>query len=160
MNIGGIMSKKEKGIFITRAILWCIFSCVIPVCFIGWRYDLFKKAGTLQLSGWGLIGIIIIFAFIYVLVKYIRAGFVEWSLTKQIVNGVIKVVFPLGVLFAISLSLRNNLDVFIQAVGCTLLSEIIAIPINPFPEWVWNKTKGRFESAVDFIADKLNKKGE
>ena len=149
------MTKEEKKIFIVRAILWSMFACFIPVTFIGWRYDLFKKVGSLQLSGWGLIAIVIIFVFLYVVVKYVRAGFVEWSMLKQIINGVVKVVIPLGALLAICIGLRNSLDVFIQALSYVLISEVIAIPINPFPEWVWKKSQGRFESAVDFVAEKL-----
>lgn len=150
-----LQKEKEKRIFAIRIALWTLFSCVIPVCFIGWRYDLFRKAGSLQLSGWGLIGVIIVFVFVYVVVKYIRAGFVEWSMVKQIINGVVKVLLPLGAILAIAVSIRNNLDAFIQALSCVLVCEVIAIPINPFPEWVWKKSQGRFESAVDFVADKL-----
>lgn len=147
--------EKDLKVFWARVALWSLFSCIIPVCFIGWRYDLFKKVGSLQLSGWGLIAIVIVFVFLYAVTKYIRAGFVEWSMTKQIVNGIVKIVLPLGALLAVCIALRNSLDVFIQALGCTLVSEVIALPLNPFPEWVWKKSQGRFESAVDFMADRL-----
>lgn len=154
-----IEKEKELKIFWVRAILWSVFACFIPVAFIGWRYDLFKKVGSLQLSGWGLIAIVIIFVFLYVVVKYIRAGFTEWSMTKQIVNGVVKVLLPLGAVLAVAIAVRNNLDVFIQALSCVLMSEVIAIPINPFPEWVWKKTKGRFGSAVDYMVDRFYNRG-
>lgn len=155
-----LQRDKERKIFMVRAILWALFSCAIPVGFIGWRYDLFRQAGSLQLSGWGLIGTIIIIIFLYVVVKYVRAGFVEWSLTKQIIDGVVKIILPIGAILAVTISIRNNLDVFIQSVSCALISEVIAIPLNPFPEWVWKKTKGRFESAVDFVADRFYNKKE
>lgn len=156
-----IEKEKELKIFWVRAILWSMFACFIPVGFIGWRYDLFKKVGSLQLSGWGLIAIVIIFALLYVVVKYIRAGLVEWSMTKQIVNGVVKVLLPLGAVLAVAIAIRNSLDVFIQALSCVLMSEVVAIPINPFPEWVWEKSKGRFEGMVELVADKFyNKKEE
>lgn len=151
--------NNEKTIFIVRIILWSLFACVIPVVFIGWRYSLFEKVGGLQLSGWGLIAIIIIFVFLYVIVKYIRAGFIEWSMTKQIINGICRVVIPLGALLAICISLRNSLDIFIQALTRVLFSEIIAIPLNPFPEWVWKKSQGRFENTIDFVANRFYNKG-
>ena len=154
------MTKEEKEVFWVRAIIWALFACVIPVAFIGWRYDLFKKASSLQLSGWGLIGVVIVFVFLYVVVKYVRAGFPEWSMTKQIVNGIVKVVLPLGALLAICIGLRNNIDTFIQALSCVLISEVIAIPVNPFPEWVWKKSKGRFEGLMDFMADRFYNKNE
>lgn len=152
--------KKKKKIFIIRVILWTIFACGIPVGFIGWRYKLFDKVGKLQLSGWGIIAIIILLVFLYILIKYIKAGFVEWSMLRQIVDGVAKVIFPLGALLAICISLRNSVDIFIQALSCVLLSEVIAIPINPFPEWIWKKSKGRFEGMVDFVATKFYNKGK
>lgn len=150
--------KDSKKIFLTRAIAWAILACGAPVAFIGWRYDLFRKVGTLQLSGWGMIALIIAFAFIRVLVGYIRAGFVGWSMTKQIVEGIIKVLLPLGVLYALCIGIRANLDYFIQALGCVILCEAAAIPVNPFPEWVWKKSSGRFESMIDMIASRANNK--
>lgn len=156
-----IAAEKQRKIFIFRALLWSIFSCVMPVLFIGWRYDLFKKVGSLQLSGWGLFAIVIVFVFLYVLVKYIKAGLVEWSMTKQVINGVTKVIIPLGVVLAVCVGIRNSLDYFIQVLGCTIIFETIAVPLNPFPKWVYEKTKGRFESVVDYIVDQKNKtKGE
>lgn len=150
---------KEQKIFAIKVIVWSLFSCFIPVAFIGWRYDLFKKAGELSLSGWGLFAIVIIAIFLYVVIKYIKAGFTEWSMTKQIISGIIKVLLPLGASLAVVVSIRANLDYFIQALSCVLMCEVIAIPVNPFPEWVWKKSQGRFESAVDFIANKIyNKK--
>ena len=150
--------QKEKRIFIIRAIVWGILACGLPVAFIAWRYDLFRKAGDVQLSGLGIIGIIIIIAFVYVLAKYIKAGMFEWSMTKQIISGVIKVLLPLGGLLGLLMGIRSSLDYFIQALSCVILCEAMAIPVNPFPKWVYEKTKGRFESMVDMFADKLNGK--
>ena len=155
-----LQKEKEQKVFVARVIIWSLFSCVIPVLFIGFRYDLFRKASALQLSGWGLIAVIIIFVFLYVLIKYIRAGFTEWSMLRQIVDGVVKVVLPLGAILAIAISVKNNLDIFIQALSCVMICEVIALPINPFPEWVWKKSQGRFESAVDFIADRFYNKSK
>lgn len=156
-----LQKEKETRIFVIRVILWSLFSCVAPVLFIGFRYDLFRKASSLQLSGWGIIAVIIIVVFLYVVTKYIRAGFGQWSFVKQIIDGVIKVVLPLATVLAIAVSIRNNLDAFIQSLSCVLVCEVIAIPVNPFPEWVYKKSKGRFEGMVDFVADRFyNKKEE
>ena len=148
----------NKKVFITRAILWSIFACILPVMFVGWRYDLFRKVGSLQLSGWGLIAIIIIFVFLIALIRYIKAGFTEWSMLKQVLNGIAKVILPLGALLGLCVGIRDNLDYFIQALALVLLCETVAIPINPFPEWVYIKTKGNFESIIDMFASKMNEK--
>lgn len=152
--------SKEKKLFIVKVSLWVLFSLIIPVGFIGWRYDLFKKASQLRLSGWGLIAIIIIAVFLFSLTKYIKAGFIEWNLTKQIISGVLKIILPLFILLMITVNIKNNIDYFIQALSCVILSELVAIPINPFPKWVWEKSKGRFENTVDFIANKFYEKRE
>lgn len=154
-----IERDRERTVFAVRVVLWSLFSCILPVAFIGWRYDIFRKAGSLQLSGWGLIGVVIAFAFIYVVVKYVRAGFVEWSMWKQVINGIVKVIFPLSVFLALMVSVRDNIDALLQSLSCIIACEVVAIPINPFPEWVWKKTKGRFESAVDYMVDRFYSRG-
>ena len=150
------MDKKEKRIFILRVIGWLTLSCILPVVFIGWRFKLFEGNNSLQLSGWGLIAVIIIAVFLYTLVRYIRAGFTEWSMLKQIVNGIVRILLPLAAILAIVVSIRNSVETFIQALSCVLICEVISIPLNPFPEWIWKKSKGKFESTVDYIADRLN----
>jgi hypothetical protein len=148
----------NKKIFIIRAIAWSIFACILPVVFIGWRYDIFKQVSKVSLSGWGLIAIIIIFAFLYAFIKYIRAGLGPWSMLKQVLNGVFKVLLPLLILLLICMAIKSNIEYFIQALGCVLICETIAIPVNPFPQWVYEQTKGRFESVIDMVANKF--KGE
>lgn len=150
--------KNEKVIFWTRFSLWVIFSVIIPVGFIGWRYELFRKVGSLSLSGWGLFAIVIIFAFIITLAKYIKAGFSEWSMVGQIITGIIKIMLPLGAILFICMGIRNNIDYFIQALCCILMCEAVAIPVNPMPEWVYKKSKGKYENIIDYYISKT--KGE
>ena len=151
----------SKKVFILKAILWGLFSAVLPIIFIGWRYSLFKKVGKLQVSGWGLIAILILFLFFKALVRYIRAGFVEYSFLKQVLSGILKVILPIGVLLCLCLVIRSKIEYFIQALECTLICETVGIFINPFPKWVWNKTQGRYENLIDMFANKINnKKGE
>ena len=148
----------KKKVFIARAIAWAAFACGLPVAFIGWRYDLFRKVGTLQLSGWGLFALVIVFFFLRAFIKYIKAGLGGWSMTKQIINGITSILLPLGALLAVCVGIRSNIDYFVQALCCTLMCEALAIPMNPFPEWVYEKSKGRFESMLDMAADRLNSK--
>lgn len=147
--------KKAKRVFMARVIAWAVLAAGLPIAFIGWRYDLFAKVGALQLSGWGMFAVVILLFFARALAKYIKAGFVEWSMWKQIIGGVAKIVLPLGGLLAICVAIRANVEYFIQALSCTLMCEIMAIPVNPFPKWVWEKSKGRFESYIDYMADRI-----
>lgn len=149
------MTKEEKQNFIIRACMWVLFSCVIPVLFIGYRYDLFKKAGELQLSGWGLIALVIVFVFCITFVKYIKSGMTEWSMLKQVLNGVGKVIIPLMGLLCVIMAISSNIKYFEQALCCVIICEAIAIPINPFPQWIYKKTNGKLESTLDFLANKI-----
>lgn len=151
------MSKKE---FTIRLILWILFACLLPVGFICWRYNLFTKIDRISFSGWGILGIIILAVFIYVLIKYLRSGLTEYSMFKQVLNGITKVILPLSIVLGVSVAIRNSLDYFIQSLCATIVCEIIAIPINPFPKWVQEKSDGKYENMMDILVNKLNKKEE
>jgi hypothetical protein len=149
------MTKQEKIKFWIRFALWTCFSLIIPVLFIGFRYSIFSQLSKLSFSGLGIIAIVIILVFLIVLIKYIQAYFIEWSMTKQVINGVLKVILPLGTILALLVGVKNNIDVFIQALGVVLVSEVIAIPLNPFPEAIYKKTKGKYESLIDYAVNKF-----
>jgi hypothetical protein len=83
---------------------------------------------------------------------------VGFSYTKQILNGVAKLIVPLVSVLLVVLAVRNSLDYFIQALGVTIISETIAIPVNPFPKWVHEKTQGEYESMLDILVKKLDTK--
>lgn len=157
-----MMDKK----FIIRAIGWTIFACLIPVAFICWRYGIFHKAGSIKFSGLTLVSIIVLFFFARALIGYIRAGLVGWSMFKQVLNGVIKVLIPIATVLLIANSMRNSLNYFVQALCVVLVSEAIAIPINPFPKWVYEIQKEakvtEMKEPLDyFISEFLDKqKGE
>lgn len=154
------MDSQEKKKFVARAVAWAVFACGLPVAFIGWRYDLFRSAGELQFSGWGMIAIVIVLVFLIVVVKYVKALFTEWSMTKQIISGVLKIILPLGALLALCVGIRSNLDYFIQALSCVIICEAMAIPMNPFPELIYKKTEGRYDSMTDYAAAKIGEKRE
>lgn len=152
------MEKKEKRTFIIRAILWSLTACIAPLCFIGWRYEIFTTVSRISFSGWGIISILVLFFFLMALVKYIKAGFVEYSMVKQVLNGVTKVLLPLAIVLCLCVAIRSKMDYFIQALSVILVCEAIAIPLNPFPKWIYEKTQGQYESMMDILVKKLDTK--
>lgn len=154
---------SEKQVFWIRFVCWSIFACIVPVVFIIWRYDLFTKITAIQFGGWGMLAIIIVATFLIVLANYIKKAFSKRSMTKQIISGICKVVLPLLTLLLVLYSIRNNIDLFLQALGCVIISESIAIPINPMPKRVYEESKGATEDAIDYFFqryDEKNKKGD
>ena len=125
------MTKKE---FWTRFGLFTLFACIVPFGFIAWRFDLFTKVSKISVGGWGILAIIIAFVFVIYVLKMLKKG-MPYSMTTQCINGMLKVVAPLLCLLFVLLAIRTNIDLFIQALYIVIGSEIVAVPLNPFPKW-------------------------
>lgn len=72
---------------------WLYVFCTIgiPVALVAWRFDVFKKPGPLQLTGWAIV-LIIILAFM--LGKHLKRAVseMESGITKAILHNLIMVV--------------------------------------------------------------------
>ena len=137
-----VMDDHPRTVFLTRAILWLLCAAGLPFMFIAYRFELFKSVSKIQIGGWGLIAIIIVAVVAITVLRYIKAAYKNgYSYFGQIIMGICKVVIPLVALYWIVLNIRNNLDLFLQALGCTIICETVGIFINPFPKWVWEKQK-------------------
>ena len=150
------IQKHPRVIFWFRFVAWVLFGAVLPFLFIAFSFNIFKKMSAFSLSGWGIIAIIIIAAFIIRLVKYLRKGFSKKSVfAKQCIDGICQVIIPLIALYALIKISVTNLQLFLQALGCVILCELIAIPLNPMPAWVekCKKDSGDEEArdVVDYI---------
>lgn len=155
------LPKKTK-IFIVRVVLFAVFACVLPFCFIAWRYQLFKKVDSISLSGWGIVALIIIFCFIKYIVKTIKKG-ESYSMTTQVITGFVKVILPLVILYIMLNSIKGSIDLFLQALCVVIISEGIAIPINPLPKWAFDNHINTQEKTMDTLVSKFWKgkeKGE
>lgn len=129
------INDHPKSTFITRAILWAILAGGLPFAFIAWRYGIFKDSGSIAISGWGIIGIVIAAIFVFVLAGYIRKGLKPGPF-KYLANGFCKVVLPLVILLIVVEGVKRDIALFEKALIVTTVCELIAIPVNPFPEWL------------------------
>lgn len=146
-----------KKLFVIRLILFTLFACVAPFVFIAFRYNLFRKVSELSLSGWGLVAIIIVFIFSAYIYKMIKKG-LPYSMFTQCLTGVCKIIIPLVCLYLGIEALKNSIDLFSQALLFTIISELIAIPLNPFPKWLEQTKDNKIESVLGKFVDKM--KGE
>lgn len=150
--------SKETKIFIVRVILFAIFACVLPFVFIGWRYDIFRTSNEVSpkvsLTGWGFIAILIVFFFVRYCINVIKNA-IPFSMTYQIINGVLKVIMPLLLLLFVVNALENSIELFKQALVITIICEAVAIPINPFPKYMHDKGIERTETLIDMVKEKL-----
>lgn len=148
-----VIEEHPKATFWTRFVAWAILACVLPFSFIAYRFQLFKAVSKVQISGWGIFAVLIVAVFAISVFRYIKLALkTKYSLAIQCINGLCKIIIPLLVLYVVIYSIRSNLDLFLQALGCVILCEAAAIPVNPMPKWVYEKQKDvRAEDRKDTI---------
>lgn len=157
------IEEHPKTTFWSRFVSWTLFACVLPFSFIVWRFKLFGKISAIQIGGWGIIAIIIVAAFIFTIIRYIKLAFKgTYSLIGQILSGVCKVLLPLIVFMIMLHGLRNSVDLMVQALGCIIACEAIAIPLNPLPKWAYEMQKevrdGERKDTVDYLLTEFFKR--
>ena len=144
--------EHPKTVFWSRFVLWTIFAAVLPFCFIAWRYGIFTKKPMIQLTGWGVIGIIIAIVFIITLIKYLYKG-LKPGLAKQCVNGFFAIILPLVILLLLVTGIESNIKLFKQALCCVILCELVGIPLNPFPAWLEKRKKEQGMEQLESMSD-------
>lgn len=149
--------SQEQKVLILRFFFFTIFALVLPVLFIGWRYQLFGRVNKMSLSGWGVIVLLIIIFFVRYVAKMVKRA-EPYSMFNQIVTGFKKIILPLFILFILLNTIKGNIDLFIQALQVTIISEAIAIPINPLPKWAHDHGIEQQENLMGKFVKKLKGK--
>lgn len=160
------IEEHPKTTFWTRFVSWTMFACILPFLFIVWRFKLFGKISRIQIGGWGIIAIIIVVAFIFSIIRYVKIAFKgRYSLTGQILSGICKIILPLLTFMLILWGLKNSIEEMLQALGFVIVCESIAIPLNPLPKWAYDMQKDLKDSerkdTVDyFLTEFFSRKKE
>ena len=122
------------------------------------RFHLFQTTTKLQVGLAGIVVIGIMMAVISVLIKFYLDGMkCKYSLFKQILQGIIKLILPLTLLLVILVWLGDNVNIIKESLYIIIPCELVAIIVNPLPKWCFeNNVEG-----ISEIADKiLNKNKE
>ena len=77
---------------------------------------------------------------------------------KQILKGVIFLILPLALVFICLYYARDMIDRLLQVVGCLLVSETIAVCVNPMEEWTYEQSKGEEENFINYVLAKREEK--
>lgn len=157
-DLNKFIKEHPKTVFWTRLVLWAIFSCGLPFMFVVWRFKLFDAVSTIQIGGWGLIAIILVAVFVITVVRYVRIVLnAKYTLTGQILGGICKTVIPLVAFLAVLQSVKDNVELLMQVVGCIIACELVAIPLNPLPQWAYEAQKDvraeERKEAADYLID-------
>ena len=149
------MTEKSmyRLVFWVRFLIYVLFGMAIPVAFLIWRFKLFEKINSVSVGGWGVVVILIVVIFFIKMLKYIKKG-LPFSFWTQLITGYLKTVIPLLALVLIVYCMRNSISELIQFLVVFITCQVIAVPANPFPQWIHdnkldeeeNKTRKIFES--------------
>ena len=122
------------------------------------RFHLFQTTTKLQVGLAGIVVIGIMIGVISVLIKFYLEGMkCKYSIFKQILQGIIKLILPLTLLLVTLIWLGDNVNMIKESLYIIIPCELVAIVVNPLPKWCFdNNVEGITE-----IADKiLNKNKE
>lgn len=152
------LEEHPKTTFWGRFVLWALCACILPFLFIAWRFELFGKVGQMQLSGWGIVGIILVFVFALTVIHYIKLALsAKYSLIAQILSGFCKIIIPLLAVFALLECVKDNVESMIKVMGIVIVCEAAAIPLNPLPKWAYEMQKDvradERKEAMDYLLD-------
>ena len=152
-------NKKKKGKrfwFWARLSTWTILSVIIPAAVIFTQYDLLtERNSTTKLTGWGLIALIGIGSGVFYIVKSLAdAEHNPW--VDGMIKGFTRVVLPLLAIYLLTGIIAFNLQKIRVILIVTMLAELIALPINPMPEYVAEKKKQRkMQETIGISSDEL-----
>lgn len=155
------MSQKN---FWIRMALFLLTALVIPLTYILIRYKILLTETSVKVSIGGFLALALLVLVVAIIIKYYVSGLKhKYSIIKQILSGVAKIIMPLSIVLLFCLFFRNktdfllkNIDKFIETLLVIIPCELIAIVINPLPKWAFeNNVEGMSE-----IADKIFNKNK
>lgn len=159
------IEDHPHGVFWARLCLWIMCAGVLPFSFIVWRFKLFQTISSIQVGGWGIVAFVILAFVVITILKYVALALKgRYSFVGQCLKGFCKVIVPLACMLLILNSVKSNIDLMIQVLGCVILCEAMAIPLNPLPKWAYEAQKNVREEerkdTVDYLLDGFFKRKE
>lgn len=148
------MSKKQ---FWIRFSFYVLFGLIIPMVFLVWRFKLFRKISAISVGGWGITVVIFSILFMIKLAKQVKKG-LPFCFVSQLLNGLIKVILPLFMALLCLYFIRNYISEVMEFLVVLILSESVAIAVNPFPSWVHCNKLKEDETNFKIFIDMFQKK--
>jgi hypothetical protein len=135
--------KKQRLWFWIRFILWSSFSVIIPAVVIITQYEIFtERNSTTKITGWGLVFLIAIAGGVFYIIKSLgEAENNPWI--NGMARGVKNIILPLLLIYYLTGIITYNLVKFNTILIVTLIAEAIALPINPFPEYIHKRREDK-----------------
>lgn len=144
--------KNPKVVFIVRLIVTFLVGIATPIIYVLARFKPFSMKETVSVGFAGVVAIAILGIAVCFLIKFYLEGVkTKYSLLKQILQGIYRVVIPTAGALAICYVFKTYISQLIEILLVLLPCEIVAIVVNPLPKWAFdNNVEGMGE-----IADKI-----
>lgn len=157
----GKMGTKQ---FVIRLILWFLFACAVPVGYLAYKYDIFNGGSKHGVTGWGVLAFLVTSVFMITLIREVLIGLPKGSMVRQCIKGLLGLI-PLFLFILLVDKVKNSMAEFETFLIILLISEAIAVPINPLPKWgVQNNIEfmkmGALDitkTVVDYVSEKKGK---
>jgi len=96
---------------------------------------------------------------ISVLIKFYLDGMkCKYSLFKQILQGIIKLILPLLLLLVSLVWLGDNISILKEALYVIIPCELVAIIVNPLPKWCFDNNVDGMSEIADKVLNSRRKK--
>lgn len=130
---------KKESTFLCLAVGWLFFAVILPIIFINNKYHLFVKTNDeVKFTGWALVGLLILFIGLYALCSYVIDAYsVKYRTWVKLLKGFQRIILPLLLLFFMCRIINTNIDKIETLILEIIISEALAIIINPFPYFVY-----------------------
>lgn len=171
------LSKPAKlTIFWSRMAGWLATSCAAPIAVFANKFGLlsedqykpvYDELGNLisetppALNGWGILSCILVGFTLMSIIKEITNAYTGYSLTKQVLTGIVHSVMPLIIAFCICYFLEGVLYHVKYCLIVLIISKTVSIPLNPLPAWRYEKSGVEdYNDAIKTIAAYFKNKKE
>ena len=144
---------SPRQTFWLRFAIWVSFALILPLAFMVWRFNLFTKINAVSIGGWGIVAFAFVAGFVGVLYKYLKRG-LPYSLFTQVLNGVVKILMPLAIAYYVLFLMKNSINETLQLLSVLFACNLVAIPVNPMPRWVYENRKEETETLIDVLLDR------
>lgn len=173
-----VSARKELLIFWMRMLGWLAAGVGAPITTFSIKFGLFTEYGytintdelgnatefRIALNGWGILSVALIgVAALSIINEIIDAYSNRYSFTKQCLIGLKNRIIPIAIAIGICFYLKGVIDQIIFCLSVLGISQLLAIPLNPMPQWK-AKVKGE-EDYSDLVTGlrkylKNKKKGD
>lgn len=158
-----------RQIFWIRFALFIAFAIIIPFATMAIKFNMFdivtttKTTTHLKMSGWSIVAVIMFFLAISYFIKYIVHN-APFCMLTQFLDGFTKIIIPMlavTLIGYITLTVfTNGLSDFLVVMGIFIGCYIVAIVVNPIPQYLHEKNWNNAFTMFDKFEEKRQERGK